>query len=65
MPAARRMAKSWQVKPAVGAILSTRSIKAQAALLCAVADHTSLTAACKLARIRSSKEKALQKIVCE
>ncbi len=44
MPAARQMAKSQQVKPAVDAIISTGSINAQSALLCAVADHTSLSA---------------------
>jgi len=64
-PAARRKAKSRQVKPAVDAILRAESIDAQAAVLCAVTDHTSLSAACKLARISSSKEQAAHKFVCE
>ncbi len=55
-PAARRMAKSWQVKPAFNAILCARNIDAYAALLRAVTDHTSLSAACELARISLSKE---------
>ena len=41
-PAAHRVAKSRQVKPAIDAILRAGSIDAQAALLRAVADHTSL-----------------------
>ena len=53
------------MKPAVDAILRAGSIDAQAAVLCAVADHTSLSAACELARISSSKEQAAHKFVCE
>ena len=64
-PSARRKAKSRQVKPAVDAILRAGSIDAQAAVLRAVADHTSLKDACDLARISSSKEQAAHKFVCE
>ena len=64
-PSARWKAKSWQVKPAVNAILRTKSIDVQAAVLRAVADHTSLSAACKLTRISSLKELAAQQFVCE
>ena len=64
-PAACRMAKSWQVKPAVNAIVRAGSIDAQAALLCAVTDHTSLSTVCKLAGISLSKEQAAQIFVCE
>ena len=64
-PAACRMAKSCQVKPAVNNFLRGRSIKAQAAVLHAVADHSSMAAACELARISSSKEQAAQRFVCE
>jgi hypothetical protein len=64
-PLARWKAKSRQVKPAVNAILCAGSIDAQAAVLCAVTDYTSLSAACKLARISSSKEQAAHKFVCE
>ena len=64
-PSARRKAKSRQVKPAVDAILRAGSIDAQAAVLRAVADHTSLKDACDLARISSSKEQAAHKFLCE
>jgi hypothetical protein len=64
-PSAHQKAKSQQVKPVVDAILRAGSIVAQAAVLRAVADHNSLSAACKLARISSSKEQAAQKFVCK
>ena len=64
-PSAHRKAKSWQVKPAVNAIPRAGSIHVQVAVLRAVADHTSLYDACKLARISSSKEQAMQKFVCK
>ena len=64
-PAVHRVAKSRKVKPAIDAVLRAGSIDAQAALLRAVADHTSLYTACKLARISSLKEQAPHKFVCE
>ena len=64
-PAVCRKVKSRQVKPAVNAILRAGSIDAQAALLCAAADHTSLSAVCELARISTLKEQAAQKFVCK
>jgi hypothetical protein len=62
---ARQKAKSRQVKPAVNAILRAGGLVAQAAVLHAVADHSSLSAACQLARISLSNEQAAQKFVCE
>ena len=53
------------MKPAADAILRAGSIDMQEALLPAVADHTSLSAACKLARISFSKEQAAHKFVCK
>jgi len=64
-PSAPRKVKSRQVKPAVDAILRAGGFDAQAAVLRAVADHTSLSAACKLARISSSKEQTAHKFMCE
>jgi hypothetical protein len=64
-PAVHRVAKSRKVKPAIDAVLRAGSIDAQAALLRAVADHTSLYTACELARISSLKEQASHKFVCE
>ena len=65
MPAARRTAKSQQVKPSIDATVRAGSIDAHAALLCAVADHTSLSAVCELPGISVSKEQAVQIFVCE
>jgi hypothetical protein len=53
---AHRTAKSWYVKPPVNNILHAGNNKAQAAVLCAVANHTSLFAERKLARINLTKE---------
>ena len=60
-----RTAKSRYAKPAVHNIIRAGSIKAQAAVLHAVADHSSLATACELARISSSKDQAAQRFVCK
>jgi hypothetical protein len=54
-PAAQKMMKHQSVKLAVENILHARSVHAQVAVLHAVADHSSLAPARKLARIDSSK----------
>ncbi len=64
-PAAQKMMKHRHVKPVVDNILHAESVQAQAAVLCAVADHPSLAPACKLASIESSKMQAAYKFVCE
>jgi len=65
MPAASKMAKSHMVKPAVDKILNAVSIELQAAILRAVTDHWSLTAARILAGIDMSKAIVAMKFLCE
>ena len=62
---ARRTEKSRYVKPAVDNIICTGSNEVQAAVLRAVADCSSLAAACELARISSLKDHAAQRFVCK
>jgi hypothetical protein len=64
MPAAARKEKCKMVKPAVKAICQGRNILLEAAVLCAVADHPDLNAACKVAGIDTLKTLAASKILC-
>jgi hypothetical protein len=48
MPAARKIAKLWHVKPAVNKIVNTGNVEQQAAVLHAVSNHPALTAAHEL-----------------
>ncbi len=64
-PAASKMAKSRMVKPAVDKILNAVSVELQAAVLRAVTDHRSLTAARILAGIVTSKAIVATNFLCE
>ncbi len=62
-PAAQKMMKHQRVKPVVDHILHAGSVQAQAVVLCAVANHSSLAPARKVVRIDSLKMQAAYKYV--
>jgi hypothetical protein len=64
MPAAARKTKCRMVKPAVNAICHGGNIILEAAVLCAVADHSALNAAHKLVGIETLKTLAGSKKLC-